>query len=100
VPEQVEPVGPGIRLGGHVVDYHAVRMRIPGGGEYILNISKMHLMMRGSCSPEVMEGCLAHMLRGYVSDPTVNLDSWEAAQPVLLPVVKGELHPEVVSTPG
>ncbi|MDB4895389.1 MAG: hypothetical protein JWN15_1651 [Firmicutes bacterium] len=99
VPEQVEPVGPGIVLGGQMVDHHAVRMRCPGGGEYMMNVSKMHWMLRGRWSPEVMEGCLAHMLRGYASYLTMNLDSWEAIQPALLPVVKGEPHPEAVAMP-
>lgn len=97
VPEQVEPAGPGIMLGGQVVDFHAVRMSCPGGGEFMMNVSKMHWMLRGRWSPEVMEGCLRHMLRGYASYLTMDHDSWEVAQPSLLPVVKGEPHPDAIA---
>ena len=97
VPAHVEPVGPGILLGGHLVDYHAVRLRFADGGEHLLNVSKMHLMVHGRQAPELLEACLAHMLKSCASDAEVHLDSWAAVQPAILPVVKGQPHPEAVS---
>lgn len=95
-PARVEPIGPGGMLGGHNVDYCGLRLVAPGGQDFVMNVTKMYMMIRSDLRAETIDRCLLHMLKSAWEGRTECFMSWEEARSRLLPVVRGPHRHKVV----
>lgn len=97
VPTVIDPLGPGEKLDVMEIDFYGVRIEIEGN-PYLLNISKLDWMVGPNPSLDRISAGLKHIAKfTWVDETDQTEESWEEARHRVLPVVKGESNPHVVS---